>query len=188
MTRRVAVTLAAPANDMVQEEIIKQVAFLSVDLRNAAFSRFRRHARMRSPHRAGRCADSANTGAREARAGELAAARAKGRLQQSRCGAFRRRSAAARTSRRAFSGAGPGGARRHRAAAVPVLRSNVRGTRRDVASRAAVDADADSGARTGEVRLLPLVSAERHVRLASRAQRPDHRQLPHASRGSRNAR
>ena len=38
MTRRVAITLAAPANDMVQEEIIKQVAFLSVDLRNAAFS------------------------------------------------------------------------------------------------------------------------------------------------------
>ena len=33
------ITLAAPANDMVQEEIIKQVAFLSVDLRNPAFRR-----------------------------------------------------------------------------------------------------------------------------------------------------
>ena len=34
MTRRISIKLAAPANDMVQEEIIKQVAFLSVDLRN----------------------------------------------------------------------------------------------------------------------------------------------------------
>jgi hypothetical protein len=32
MTRRITIKLAAPANDMVQEEIIKQVAFLSVDL------------------------------------------------------------------------------------------------------------------------------------------------------------
>ena len=38
MTRRVTVMLKSPANDMVQEEIIKQVAFLSVDLRNPAFS------------------------------------------------------------------------------------------------------------------------------------------------------
>ena len=38
MTRRISIKLAAPANDMVQEEIIKQVAFLSVDLRNPAFS------------------------------------------------------------------------------------------------------------------------------------------------------
>ena len=37
MTRRISIKLAAPANDMVQEEIIKQVAFLSVDLRNPAF-------------------------------------------------------------------------------------------------------------------------------------------------------
>ena len=49
MTRRISVKLAAPANDMVQEEIIKQVAFLSVDLRNPAFSGFWRYARMRSP-------------------------------------------------------------------------------------------------------------------------------------------
>jgi seryl-tRNA synthetase len=38
MTRRVSIKLAAPANDMVQEEIIKQLAFLSTDLRNPAFS------------------------------------------------------------------------------------------------------------------------------------------------------
>lgn len=38
MTRRVTVMLKSPANDMVQEEIIKQVAFLSVDLRNPSFS------------------------------------------------------------------------------------------------------------------------------------------------------
>lgn len=38
MTRRVTITLAAPANDMVQEEIVKQVAFLSSDLRNPVFS------------------------------------------------------------------------------------------------------------------------------------------------------
>ena len=38
MTRRVTITLAAPANDMVQEEIVKQIAFLSTDLRNPAFS------------------------------------------------------------------------------------------------------------------------------------------------------
>ena len=38
MTRRISVKLAAPANDMVQEEIIKQIAFLSVELRNPAFS------------------------------------------------------------------------------------------------------------------------------------------------------
>src|SRR4051812_17377514 len=38
MTRRVSVKLAAPANDMVQEEIIKQLAFLSTDLQNPAFS------------------------------------------------------------------------------------------------------------------------------------------------------
>jgi seryl-tRNA synthetase len=38
MTRRISIKLAAPANDMVQEEITKQVAFLSVDLRNPAFS------------------------------------------------------------------------------------------------------------------------------------------------------
>ena len=37
MTRRISIKLAAPANDMVQEEIVKQVAFLSVDLRNPAF-------------------------------------------------------------------------------------------------------------------------------------------------------
>jgi len=38
MTRRVSIALAAPANDMVQEEIGKQLAFLSVDLSNHAFS------------------------------------------------------------------------------------------------------------------------------------------------------
>jgi hypothetical protein len=37
VTRRISIKLPAPANDMVQEEIIKQVAFLSVDLRNPAF-------------------------------------------------------------------------------------------------------------------------------------------------------
>src|SRR5688500_5817773 len=39
MTRRVSVPLKSPANDMVQEVSIKQVAFLSLDLRNPAFSR-----------------------------------------------------------------------------------------------------------------------------------------------------
>ena len=48
MTRRISIKLAAPANDMVQEEIIKQVAFLSVDLRNPAFSAVWRHVGMRS--------------------------------------------------------------------------------------------------------------------------------------------
>jgi seryl-tRNA synthetase len=38
MTRRVAIKLAAPANDMVQEEIMKQLAFLSADLGNPVFS------------------------------------------------------------------------------------------------------------------------------------------------------
>jgi seryl-tRNA synthetase len=38
MTRRISIKLAAPANDMVQEEIIKQVAFLSADLRNPSFA------------------------------------------------------------------------------------------------------------------------------------------------------
>src|SRR5688572_16294843 len=38
MTRRVTIPLAAAANEMVQEEIVKQVAFLSVDLRNPVFS------------------------------------------------------------------------------------------------------------------------------------------------------
>ena len=90
MTRRISVKLAAPANDMVQEEIIKQVAFLSVDLRNPAFSGVRRHTRMRSPFRAGRRADAADSGAREARAGESPAPRAQGRVQQSRRRAVRR--------------------------------------------------------------------------------------------------
>lgn len=39
MTRRVSVKLASPANDMVQEEVIKQVAFLSADIRNVSFSK-----------------------------------------------------------------------------------------------------------------------------------------------------
>ncbi len=38
MTRRISIRLQGPANDMVQEEIIKQVAFLSVDLRNPSFA------------------------------------------------------------------------------------------------------------------------------------------------------
>lgn len=38
MTQRVTIPLGAAANDMVQEEIVKQVAFLSVDLRNPVFS------------------------------------------------------------------------------------------------------------------------------------------------------
>ena len=38
MIQRVTIPLATSANDMVQEEIVKQVAFLSVDLRNPVFS------------------------------------------------------------------------------------------------------------------------------------------------------
>ena len=38
MTQRVKISLATAANEMVQEEIVKQVAFLSVDLRNPVFS------------------------------------------------------------------------------------------------------------------------------------------------------
>lgn len=38
MTHRATVNLPAPANDMVQEEILKQLAFLSVDIKNASFS------------------------------------------------------------------------------------------------------------------------------------------------------
>src|SRR5688500_19135376 len=38
MSRSITIKLAAAAKDMVQEEIVKQVAFLSVDLRNPVFS------------------------------------------------------------------------------------------------------------------------------------------------------
>lgn len=36
--RRISVKLPSPANDMVQEEILKQLAFISADLRNPVFS------------------------------------------------------------------------------------------------------------------------------------------------------
>ena len=178
------VKLAAPAHEMAQEEILKQLAFLSPASRRR-FDAGGEVLEFEAP------ADEAEELRRRRRAGAQDAARPA--LAQRKV-VFRSPAA----DRPAFPGRCPRLARTGRpgtgrpgrvvAGAVPILRSRVRGHGRGVGPSADADADADPHRRAGEVRLLSLVPAQRDVRVRTSPRTRRSRRVPARHRDAADAR